>query len=125
MLNKASFILLTKSFVENDKNIKTHLITSKFSNENDAVVSGRRLWPKNSLFAEKTNNFNLVKANMPQNCITYVTQSYMTVKNNKKKFYCDYNIIGQAIEAVNAPDNIESYVLKERKVKMRSPRGNF
>ena len=43
----------------------------------------------------------------------------MTVKNNKRMFYCNYSFVGQVIEAVNPSDNIESYVFKEREVKMR------
>ena len=122
VLNKANVISLRKSFVENNKNIETQLIASKFSDENGAVVSGRGLWPKCSHFSEQTNICNLVKANMPENCIIYINQPYMAVKNNKKMFYCDYQIIGQVIEAVNPSDNIESYVFEEREVKMRRPR---
>ena len=48
----------------------------------------------------------------------------MTVKNNKRMFYCDYIIVGQVTDAVNPPDNIESYVFKEREVKIRRPKYN-
>ena len=51
---------------------------------------------------------------MPENYIIYIIQTYMTVKNNKKIFYCEYQILGQVIEAVNPPDNIETYVFKDR-----------
>ena len=48
----------------------------------------------------------------------------MTVKNIKRVLYCNESIIGQVIEAVNLPDNIESYVFKGRKVKMKRARYN-
>ena len=46
---------------------------------------------------------------MPENRIIYINQAYVTVRNNKKMFYCDYQIIGQVIEAVNPPDTIERF----------------
>ena len=58
---------------------------------------------------------------MPENRIIYINQAYVTVRNNKKMFYCDYQIIGQVIEAVNPPDTIETYVFKDREVKMCRP----
>ena len=39
-------------------------------------------------------------------------------------YYSDYVIIGQVTEAINPPENIESYVFKEREVKLCRPRYN-
>lgn len=33
-------------------------------------------------------------------------------------FYADYFILGQIVEALNAPENVSSYVCKEREVKI-------
>ena len=123
-VSKENFISLTKSFIENDKNIETQLIASKFSDENGIAVSGRRLCLKYGYFNKQTNNFNLVKAKMLENCLLYVNQAYVTIKNNKNMYYSDYVIIGQVTEAINPPENIESYVFKEREVKLRRPRYN-
>ena len=45
----------------------------------------------------------------------------MAVKNNKKMFYCNYQILGQAIEPLNPPEDINSYAFKEREVTMTRP----
>lgn len=37
-------------------------------------------------------------------------------------YYADYLLIGQIIEASNPPENIDTYVCKEREVKLVRPR---
>ena len=64
MLNEANIVSLKESFVKNGKSVEIQLIASKLSDENDVFVSGRCIWPKNGFFAQQTNNFNLVKANI-------------------------------------------------------------
>ena len=60
--------------------------------------------------------------NHPVNTLFYINQAYLTVKNNKKIFYCDDFILGQIIESSNPPENILSYTLKENEVPMIRPK---
>ena len=46
----------------------------------------------------------------------------MTIKKNKKIFYCDYFILGQIIESSNPPENIPPYTLKKNEVQMIRPK---
>ena len=54
----------------------------------------------------------------------------MTIKGNRKLYYADYYIIGQANEHINPPEDLENYVYQDREVKIYRPRcdpatGNF
>ena len=51
-------------------------------------------------------------------------QAFLTVKKNKKSFYCDYYVLGQTVEASNTLQDISSYTLKEKEVKMVRPQYN-
>ena len=120
-INKANVISLTKNVVDNEKNIETQVIASKFTDESGNVTSGRRLWPNYGYFLEQTNNFDLAKVNYPENCILYINQGYSTIKNNKNRYYADHQILGKVIEALNPPKDVSSFVFKEREIKMTRP----
>ena len=48
----------------------------------------------------------------------------MTVKENKKNFYCDFFILRQLVEVANPPEDISTYQLKEGEVEMVRPKYN-
>ena len=64
------------------------------------------------------------QVHFPENTFLYVNQSYLTVQKIKKICYCNYNIIGQIVEASDPLQNIHGYELQERKVKMFRPKYN-
>ena len=121
-IKKADVISLAKNFVENEKNIETKIIASKFHDETGTVTSGQGLCPKFGYFSEQTTNFNMNMVNYPENSIIYLNQGCLTIKNNKKIFYADYYILGQIIKTLNYPEDIYSYVCREREVKIIRPR---
>ena len=88
------------------------------------LLTSRVLLPLESVFGEQTDNFNLKKVNYPESAILYVNQAYLTIKNYKKIYYADFQIIGQIIEALNPPEDVANYVCKEREVKFVRPRYN-
>ena len=98
-INKTNVISLTKNIVENDKNVETQIIASKFIDEVKNITSGRHLWSIFGYFSEQTSNFNLGKVNYPENAVIYINQAYLTIKNNEKIFYADHQILGQITEA--------------------------
>ena len=101
---------------------ETQIIASTFSDEVGTVTSGSRLRWSFDYFSEQTNNFNIAKVNYLENTIMYINQAYLTIKNNKKMFYADHQILGQIIEVLNPPEDVSSYAFKERKVKLVRPR---
>ena len=46
----------------------------------------------------------------------------MTVKKNKKIFYCDYFILGQIVESSNPLEKLSSYTLKDNEVRIIRPK---
>ena len=120
-INKANVISLTKDIVENDKNVETQILESKCTNKVGNVTSGSRVWSNFGYFSEQMSNFNVGKVNYPENAIICINQAYLTIKNNKKMFYADHQILGQIIEALNLPKMLV-FVFKERKVKLIRPR---
>ena len=65
---------------------------------------------------------NINKVIYPENFIIYLNQGYLTIKIKQSICYADYYILGQIIEALNAPEDTSSYVRKEREVKIIRPR---
>ena len=94
-------ISLTKDIVENDKNVETQILESKCTNKVGNVTSGSRVCSNFGYFSEQMSNFNMGKVNYPENTIICINQAYLMIKNNKKMFYADHQILGQIIEALN------------------------
>ena len=61
------------------------------------------------------------KANFTENTLIYLNKRYLTVKKNKKIFYCDYFLLAQIVEASNPPQEVSSFTLKEGKLKTARP----
>ena len=55
--------------------------------------------------------YHLDKENFPENIIIYISQGYLTIKDNKWMFYADYFLI-----------DVRNYVFKGREVKFYRPR---
>ena len=92
-------------------------------NKNKTVkVSGEKIWKKHSFFNAIKCDFNMEKVNYPENTLFYKNQAYLTVKKNKKIFYCDYFILGQIVESSNPPENILSYNFRENEFRIIGPK---
>ena len=115
-------ISLTKNISFPEKNIETTIVASEFDDENGQVFSTSRIWPEVGYFNNQLTDFNMKKVNYPDNLVIYVNQAYLTVQNSKKKFYVNFYLIGQIIEALNPPENIANYVCKDCEVKIYKPR---
>lgn len=64
------------------------------------------------------------KLNFPENSLIYFNQAYLTVKKNKKIFYCNFSLLGQIVEVLNLLQDVSSYTLREDELKMVKPRYN-
>ena len=62
-----------------------------------------------------------LKVNIPENCLLYVNQGFLsTVKSSEKAMYLHNFIIGQLIIAANQPKDIANYVCSKNEVKLLS-----
>ena len=59
-----------------------------------------------------------MKANLPENTISYQNQGYLSYKDNKKICYTDVFIIGQITPLLNQPEKLEEYMPQENEVKI-------
>ena len=112
-------LLLSKEMSDKDKSMKTQLM---LKSEPQNKLSGEQIWKKNGFFKDVRAQLSLEKVNIPENCLIYINQGFLsTVKNGEIAMYLDNFIIGQLIIAANQPKDIESYVCASNEVKLLSP----
>ena len=112
-------LLLSKEMSDKDKSMKTQLM---LKSEPQNKLSGEQIWKKNGFFKDVRAQLSLEKVNIPENCLIYINQGFLsTVKNGEIAMYLDNFIIGQLIIAANQPKDIESYVCSPNEVKLLSP----
>ena len=112
-------LLLSKEMTDKDKSMKTQLMLKA---EPQNKLSGEQIWKKNGFFKDVRAELSLEKVNIPENCLIYINQGFLsTVKNGEIAMYLDNFIIGQLIIAANQPKDIESYVCSQNEVKLLSP----
>ena len=86
---------MTKAPTENDRNVTTKIVAATFENDLGSVeVSREKVWKNFGYFDARKSDYSMEKVNFPENILFYLNQSYLTVKKNKKNFYCDYFILG-------------------------------
>ena len=112
-------LLLSKEITDKDKSMKTQLM---LKSEPQNKLSGEQIWKKNGFFKDVRAQLSLEKVNIPENCLIYINQGFLsTVKNGEIAMYLDNFIIGQLIIAANQPKDIEGYVCEPNEVKLLSP----
>ena len=117
-LEKANMLLLSKEMTDKDKSMKTQLL---FKSKQEDKLSGEKIWKKNGYFKDVKAQLNLEKVNLPENCLFYVNQGFLsTVKSGEIAMYFHNFIIGQLIIAANQPKDIETYNCSNNEVKLLS-----
>ena len=100
-------------------NDRTEMTLSTNSTE-EKPVKCINMWKNHGFFGTESSDFGIEKANMPENTIFYVNQGYQSYKDGKKVYYNDLYIIAQIMTLAQQPKDIESYQLKDDKVKILS-----
>lgn len=114
---------LTKTATENDRNFSTQFVAARFEREDSSIeVSGEKVWRPFYAFDANRSDYSLEKVNIPEKTVFYVNQANLTVQKSKKIYYCNCHVLPQVTEASNPPENIDSYVLQDREVKLVRPR---
>ena len=113
-------MLLSKELTDKDRSMKTQLLIRSQSSD-DEKLSGEKVWKENGFFKDIRPELNLEKVNMPENCLYYVNQAFLsTVKNGDIAMYVQNFIIGQLIFAANQPKDISEYTCLPNEVKLLS-----
>ena len=114
-LEKANMLLLSKEMTDKDKSMKTQLL---YKSKEDKL-SGEKIWEKNGFFESVMAQLNLDKVNIPENCLFYVNQGFLsTVKSGEIAMYLHNFIIGQLIVAADQPKDIANYTCLKNEVKL-------
>ena len=85
---------------------------------NDKKSKAVNLWARQGFFLGECSNFNMPKANFPENTLFYVNQGYRAMKDGKKCYYNDLYVIGQIMPFAQQPADVESYECNPNVVKM-------
>ena len=116
-LEKANMLLLSKEMTDKDKSMKTQLLYKPKEDK----LSGEKIWKEDGFFKSVTAQLNLEKVNIPENCLLYVNQGFLsTVKSGEIAMYLHNFIIGQLIIAANQPKDIANYTCLKNEVKLLS-----
>ena len=117
-LEKANMLLLSKEMTDKDKSMKTQLM---LKSQPENKLSGEKIWKKDGFFKDVRAELNLEKVNIPENCLIYINQGFLsTVKNGEIAMYLHNFVIGQLIIAANQPKDIDNYVCLQNEVKLLS-----
>ena len=105
-------LVLTKDATDKDPSSKTKLFLS--TNNSDEKLSGETVGRNGGYFSDTIPELNLEKKGIPETCLFYINQSYLSsLKNGEIAMYHDNFILGQFIVAANQPAQIETYSCKE------------
>ena len=116
-LEKANMLLLSKEMTDKDKSMKTQLLYKPKEDK----LSGEKIWKEDGFFKDVRAELNLEKVNIPENCLIYINQGFLsTVKNGEIAMYLHNFVIGQLIIAANQPKDIANYVCSKNEVKLLS-----
>ena len=119
-LEKVNMMLLSKELTDKDRSMKTQLLV-RSATDGDEKISGEKVWKNYGFFKNIKPELNLEKVNIPENCLIYVNQSFLsTVKDGNIAMYNDNIILGQIIPAANQPKDILKYECQANEVKLLS-----
>ena len=91
---KTNLVSMSKATTVNDKNVSTKIVVATFQNKiGSKEVSGERVWRNYGYFEARKSDYSMEKVNFSENTLLYINQSYLTVKKNKKIFYCHFFIL--------------------------------
>ena len=117
-LEKANMLLFSKEMTDKDKSMKTQLM---YKPKQENKLSGEKIWKKDGFFKDVRADLNLEKVNIPENCLLYINQGFLsTVKSGEIAMYLNNFVIGQLIIAANQPKDIDTYVCLKNEVKLLS-----
>ena len=86
--------------------------------DQDRIKKSLNLWKRLGYFGIETCDFSIEKANLPENSVFYINQSFQSWKGDKKVYYTDVFILAQIMPLSHQPKDIESYEPKEDEVRI-------
>ena len=85
-INQSSVIKLTKQSAGTNQALTTTLVAESQNGNDVSEIAGEPVWKISGYFGQLRTDYNLEKANFPQNALLYLNQAYLTVQKSKKYF---------------------------------------
>ena len=78
--------------------------------------SGEEIWQKEGYFGKVNAEYSCHKNDFTENCVIYINQGYLTLKDRDSIIYCDYIILGQIVPFKSQPESdIDEFISKDKK----------
>ena len=81
---------------------------------------GEQVWQRDGFFGKINPDYSTHKNDFPENCLCYINQAYLTVKDRDTMIYCDYIILRQIVVFRSPPDsegdNIDKLIKNDKKL---------
>ena len=110
---KSNIICLSRELTKADRQIRSQVIVAETSDK-DLNVSSKRVWEENGYFGDINPDFSIQKRDFPENALTYINQSYLTVKDGNAILYCDYVLLGQILPLKNPLENLDESLANDK-----------
>ena len=90
------------------------------ANIEGAEKIGEQVWQSDGLFGKINPDYSTHKNDFPENCLCYINQAYLTVKDRDTMIYCDYITLAQIVVFRSPPDseveNIDELIKNDKKL---------
>ena len=79
--------------------------------------AGEQVWLEDGYSGKINPHYSSHKNDFPENCLVYINQAYLTVKERDTMIYCDYTILGQIVVFRSPPagENIDDLIKNDKK----------
>ena len=81
---------------------------------------GEQVWQRDGFFDKINPDYSTHKNDFPENCLCYINQAYLTVKDRDTMIYWDYIILRQIVVFRSPPDsegdNIDKLIKNDKKL---------
>ena len=77
---------------------------------------GEQVWQQDGYFGKVNLDYSCHKNDFLENCLVYINQAYLTVKERDTMIYCDYIILAQIVVFRSAPDNVDELIKNDKKL---------
>ena len=88
------------------------------ANIEGAEKVGKQVWQKDGFFGKINPDYSTHKNDFPENCLCYINQAYLTVKDRDTMIYCDYAILAQIVVFRSPPEgeNVDELIKNDKKL---------
>ena len=77
---------------------------------------GEQVWQQDRYFGKVNPDYSCHKNDFRENCLVYINQAYLTVKERDTMIYHDYIILVQIVVFRSAPDNVDEPIKNDKKL---------